>query len=212
MDQLYWNNYYSKDLVTQKPSNFAKFCLEEYKDQLLNVFDLGCGNGRDSLFFSKNSLNTIGIDQSEKAISENIIKSRELNLPCKFLNDDFSSFDYDAFYNLELYSLYSRFTLHSINYKDEEKLFNKIFNLSNLNIIFIEARTINDKLYGQGKSLGLHEFFTDHYRRFIDPNILKSKLEKKFDLLYFEERTGFSSTESEDPCLVRVVAKLKRSF
>jgi tellurite methyltransferase len=210
MDQSYWNDYYSKDLVPQQPSNFALFCFDEFRDHLLNIFDLGCGNGRDSFFFSKNSLNAIGIDQSEKAIKENIIKSQQSSLPCKFINDDFSVFDYDAFCTSSLYSLYSRFTLHSINYKDEEILFNKIYNLRNLDVVFIEARTINDNLYGQGSKLGLHEFFTDHYRRFIDPEILRSKLEKKFDILYFEERTGFSKNDYEDPCLVRVVAKLKR--
>ena len=34
------------------------------------LIELGCGNGRDSLFFAKNGINVTGIDASETAIDE----------------------------------------------------------------------------------------------------------------------------------------------
>ncbi len=33
------------------------------------IMDIGCGNGRDSIYFSQNGLEVTGVDASEEAIS-----------------------------------------------------------------------------------------------------------------------------------------------
>ena len=119
---------------------------------------------------------------------------------------DFSSCDYASLAN-GAYSIYSRFTLHAINYEEEERLLSHLDNGGMLKYVFIEARSINDGLYGMGRKVGLHEFVTSHYRRFIDPAVLKSKLERTFHIEYFEEAQGFAKIATEDPCLIRVIAK-----
>ena len=35
-----------------------------------SLIDIGCGNGRDSIFFSKNNFHVTGIDISQKAIKK----------------------------------------------------------------------------------------------------------------------------------------------
>lgn len=70
---------------------------------------------------------------------------------------------------------------------------------------------MNDNLYGKGIRVNKNAFiYDDHYRRFIDANEFRLKLERmKFEILLFEEKTGFSKTESSDPVLLRCIARLK---
>ena len=73
-DTEYWNEYYKqKPSILNDCSSFAKEALNvintsgviSENDYLL---DLGCGNGRDSLFFAKNGIHVVGIDASDVAI------------------------------------------------------------------------------------------------------------------------------------------------
>ena len=67
MDKSYWESYYTK---IQKPfdsSTFAKFVLNKMTPNQ-TIIDLGCGNGRDSIYFSENKIRTLGVDQSSVAI------------------------------------------------------------------------------------------------------------------------------------------------
>ena len=52
MDKSYWESYYTK---IQKPfdsSTFAKFVLNKMTPNQ-TIIDLGCGNGRDSIYLQK---------------------------------------------------------------------------------------------------------------------------------------------------------------
>jgi len=206
VDKEYWENYYTVQGPSERPSDFARLCSEKYNENCGRIFDIGCGNGRDTLYFSSQSIPSTGIDQCEVAIAKNLTKCNDLGLDALFQAHDFSECDYDLMSD-GAYSIYSRFTLHAINYKEEEKLFLHLNSGTNLKYIFIEVRSINDDLYGQGEKVGEHEFVTSHYRRFIDPKKLVARLENNFDIQYFEEGQGFAKTDTEDPCLIRVIAK-----
>lgn len=206
MDKEYWEQYYAEQSPGEQPSDFARLCAQKYKKEFGQIFDIGCGNGRDTLYFASQAINCIGIDQCKVAIAKNVTKKTQLKLVASFIQADFSSCNYSSVAN-GAYSIYSRFTLHAISYEEEEKLFLHLNNGPDLKYLFIEARSIRDGLYGKGEQVGLHEFVTSHYRRFIDPIVLKSKLESGFEIQYFEEAQGFSVTDKEDPCLIRVIAK-----
>ena len=206
MEKKYWNKFYNDDTVAEKSSDFAQYCFNYYKKDCGCIIDLGCGNGRDTFFFLKHSIQSIGIDQSEIVIEGNKAKSAKLGFDGSFFIGDFSNFDFNAICDGP-YSIYSRFTLHAINYKEEDKLFKHIISNINLKYLFIEVRSIRDSKYGQGEKVGLHEFVTSHYRRFIDPKVLKSKIIKSFNIKYFEESQNFAKTKTEDPWLIRIIAK-----
>lgn len=206
MDKEYWENYYAVQEPSEQPSDFARFCAKKHNNEYGNIFDIGCGNGRDTLFFSSRSIPCTGIDQCRVAIAKNETRKATLGLNASFYQKDFSTCDYDSL-AVGGYSIYSRFTLHAISYEEENKLFLHLNNGHNLRYLFIEARSIRDSLYGEGKEVGLHEFVTSHYRRFIDPLILRHKLGNNFEIEYFEEAQGFAKTPTEDPCLIRVVAR-----
>jgi tellurite methyltransferase len=208
MEKEYWEKYYAEVGPTEQPSNFAHFCASKYKESMGRMFDIGCGNGRDSLYFSTQAIPCTGIEQCHVATEKNKHRNITLNLNAIFAQNDFSTYDYDL-HSSGPYSIYSRFTLHAINYAEEEALLSHLNNGVHLKYIFIEARSLRDGLYGQGSNVGPHEFVTSHYRRFIDPVSLRSKLESNFDIEFFEEAQGFARTETEDPCLIRVIARKK---
>jgi ubiquinone/menaquinone biosynthesis C-methylase UbiE len=47
-------------------------------DNCSNVIDVGCGNGRNLVYFLKNNFEVFGIDQNEEAIKETILLSAKL--------------------------------------------------------------------------------------------------------------------------------------
>ena len=76
-------------------------------------------------------------------------------------------------YQIKNFSIYSRFSLHSLTLKEENNLIKNLSQSEKLEYIFIETRTIYDELYGVGRKMKKNEFFSDHYRRFIDPVEIK---------------------------------------
>ena len=113
MDKNYWNNFYKKTKnAPKRPSNFALNILT-FLEPNKKILELGCGNGRDSIFFYKKRLHVTAIDQAEKSI--NILKGKYPNI--NFIIDDFVNSKYLK--ENEYDYIYSRFSLHAIN-KDEE--------------------------------------------------------------------------------------------
>ena len=209
-DRIYWNKFYDKTHTNlQEPSLFARFVYENYlKDKKgAKLVEFGCGNGRDSLYFIKNGINVVGIDGSNVTI-ENLSKIAMGGGTSKFICADFTK-------NLDLEDFdfcYSRFTLHAINDCGEEALFkNAAKILKNDGLFFIEARSINDGKFGFGKALGEREFILDdHYRRFIDKDILKNNLQKyNFNILKLEESSEFAPIKGENCVCLRAIVKLK---
>lgn len=201
----FWNVFYKKKMALSKPSNFAIFVKKFLKNYTSTIIDVGCGNGRDLFYFKKNKYDTIGIDLSKNAVS--LIKKRLKNTKDKkkIIHSDFSLFDYKKKIKTK-FSIYSRFTWHTINEKSEGLLIKKISKIKNLEYIFIETRSDKDELCGVGKKISKNEFVTDHYRRFINKNNLVKKIKKNFKIIYLKEAKGFSKYKKEDPCLIRLIA------
>ena len=207
-NRKFWNLFYKNNLAVSRPSNFAIFILKFLKKNKSKVVDIGCGNGRDLIFFKKNKIDFIGIDLSKNAtqlIKKKLKNAKDKN---KIFNSDFVKFDYKKNVKTK-FSIYSRFTWHTINKKNESIFLKKISNLSHLTYLFIETRSIKDDLCGVGKKISNNEFITDHYRRFINKTDLVKKLKKNFKILYLKESKGFSKFKKEDPCLIRLIAVKK---
>ncbi len=199
----YWDNYYNDFKGVLKPSSFSKHCKKFLKNYKGNIYDIGCGNGRDTIFFNKNKLKCIGLDQSSAVIKLN--KKKFKKIKNNFIKKNFVSFPYK---NIKKnFSIYSRFTIHTINKKQEKILINKIKKLKKLDYLFIEARTIYDELFGIGKKIGKNEFLTSHYRRFINPQELKKEIKKHFKIIEFKVSKGFAIFKKENPKVLRIIAK-----
>lgn len=180
IEKKYWNTFYKNNSVPLEPSSFALFVHDYFKDTQMNILDCGCGNGRDTYFFSKYH-NVLGIDNSNKP--------KETN--CKFIVDDFCIFD-----KSEYDMIYSRFTFHSIT-NEQQELFLK--SIKPNSYLCIETRS--DKSYNIEKEYG-----DNHYRNYTNIDYLKNLLNKyNFEIQFIDENKGFSKYKNEDPICIRVI-------
>lgn len=209
-DEEYWNRFYasavSKDESLSSPSLFARTMFQEYMEKDKAVIELGCGNGRDSLWFAKKGLRVTGIDASAVAIKE--LQSKHLLNNCVFICDDFVTVD--SIYQIQYDYCYSRFTLHAINEQQETQILLKAYNmLKKKGYLFIEARSIHDTKFGLGKLVEKNAYICDgHYRRFIDLSELIAKLENiGFYIVEQKESNQFAPQGGEDTVCIRVVAQ-----
>ncbi len=207
MDNNYWENFYSKQNAELKPSLFAVYVNGLMNDNRKNIIELGCGNGRDSIFFANNNHNVLAIDQckTEIAFLQNHYKQVE-NLI--FRCDDFTSLKTDNSYDI----VYSRFTLHSINKVEEQRVLKWAYNCLNTNGLFcIEVRGQRNEIYKLGKAVENEQdafVYNDHYRRFLNFDILCSDLRNLgFDLIFAAEDKDFAPFNGENETYIRVIAK-----
>lgn len=204
-DVEYWNQFYNGNPDIEHPSLFAKSIIPMVEKNK-NLLELGCGNGRDSLYFAQNGLNVTAIDASDTAI-ENLQKKNVYGNAC-FICDDFvcsptifaGQFDY----------CYSRFSLHAINAEQENELVRNVYGaLKKYGKFFIEVRSINDDIYGLGEKIAENTYiYEGHFRRFVVKRDLENKLEQTgFHITYSEEKRGFSPYGESDPPIIRIVAE-----
>ena len=205
----FWDDYYGHTHEVTPPSLFAVSTLESLIGmENLRLLDYGCGNGRDSLFFSK-FFEVLGTDLSEVIIEQNVISGHLLGSSAKFtvheketnLRALLKSFDPDVFY--------ARFLLHAITLEQENQLLSTLDDgLKKGAFIFFECRTTKDPLMQEGTKISEFERIYGHYRRFIVPDELRFKLERlNFQIISFEESDEFSPTSGDKPYLLRVRAQ-----
>ena len=116
MNKEYWEIYYSKHREPNKPSSFALFCVN-YVKAGCTLIELGCGNGRDSIFFSREvDLSVIAVDQCQEELSFLEKNYKMENLTFRF--DDFTRLKKETY---KLDYVYSRFTLHAIEEVEEDR-------------------------------------------------------------------------------------------
>jgi len=191
MDKNYWESYYKTRRNPRRVcSLFTEFVLEKYlKVSSANLLELGCGNGRDSLYFAKHGIKVTAIDQAQDEIIylQNLLKTNAHNADIndtnptsditptdenpRFIYGDFTKLDSFGF-NGEFDCIYSRFTLHSIDKTSQDKtLSSALALLKEGGILAIEARGFKNSLYGKGKAVSGEKdafFYDNHYRRFLD--------------------------------------------
>ncbi len=204
-DKEYWNHIYENGSITEEPSPFAKAVISDMKTRGKDVLELGCGNGRDSMFFAREGFRVTGIDASNNAIG--MLKERSLKMAARFICDDFVKCK--TIYSVLYDSIYSRFTLHAISENQEtELLINCIKALKSNGRLYIEARSVKDELYGLGTRVDNNAFvYNGHYRRFIEINTLTKKMETMgYRIISAEESKGLSRTKNQDPVLIRIVS------
>ena len=201
-ENQYWLSYYRHNSIPFSPSLFAHTVFP-YLSENQSLCELGCGNGRDSVFFAKHKIRVDAFD----LVKDEILFLQE-NYSNEYLNfywGDFSKLPA----NLSNYNaIYSRFTMHSISETMENSVLEWSYHaLKESGYLFVESRSIKDPLLKQGKRLGSNENFTDHYRRYMDIDIFCKKLTKiGFKIILAEESDTFAITADESPVINRVIA------
>ncbi|GAB5552439.1 MAG: hypothetical protein Sapg2KO_20300 [Saprospiraceae bacterium] len=208
MDKEYWSNYYLNQRQDRQPTLFAKHIIENYiKDEHSKLIELGCGNGRDSIYFSKRALNVVAVDQVKEEI-DFLQNQFNKNKNIKFISSDFCELGKEEIYDI----VYSRFTLHSITSAQQSRVLNWAFNQLNEGGLFcIEVRGKKNELYKKGEAVVNEKdayIYNDHYRRFLDYDDFCDDLKKiGFTLEYSKEAKGFAPYKNTNETFIRVIAK-----
>jgi SAM-dependent methyltransferase len=141
MSKTYWNKFYKDNFnFNDKPSSFCQFVAQYLKSypKHITLIDLGCGNGRDLLYFVNIGYKSTGIDKSD-AVYYALSRHNNINMIC----DSFVSYDYSDY---DIY--YSRFTIHAISYDEVlEFIKNLSIKMKIGSILFIETRSIKGTGY-----------------------------------------------------------------
>jgi len=153
---MFWNNEYKNNerIWGERPSELAIVAvryLQECKpnNEILSILEIGCGYGRDVLYFSKHLRCTaLGIDNSEKAIDMARNTCHEIsNENMKFGCCDFAELGEDRYDVIFIANLY-----HLLRPAERDRLINKIKKaLRPGGLLFLNALSTNDaEEYGKG--------------------------------------------------------------
>jgi SAM-dependent methyltransferase len=202
----YWNGFYAQRSSPQHPSQFCLFALGELQPDDL-VVDLGCGRGRDSLFFAQQGWRVLGVDASDTAVDSCREQARERGLGhAEFLCSTIESESLLAQLQAvrDRHSgrvfLYSRFFLHAIDAASEERMLQLVKRLTLPGeMLALEFRTWRDEM--------LRKSTPDHFRRFVDPTTTIGALtHAEFEIRYFVEGFGFAKYKDDDAHVCRILA------
>lgn len=203
----YWNHFYaSRDaLKLSAPSQFAAFVAQEAGDAHL-IIEVGCGTGRDSLFFARHGFDVVAIDGSEAAI-EGCEKSRQaqglerIGFTCCSVGS--TAFGAALVKAREVSSgpamAYARFFLHAITDEDELCFFRDMAAaLRTGDRLAVEYRTTRDEV---GKKVT-----QPHFRRYVEPSKVAASAAKfGFTIDYSVEGYGFAKYMNDDAYVARAV-------
>lgn len=182
------------------PTKLAKLAQTQIKEnKIYSILELGCGQGRDSIFFSQFGHNVNAFDISPIAI-EFINKTKDLlgitNLtPSVFDIEKPLEFNEDSF---DL--IYSNLALQFFELEKLNQIFNNVAKVLKKKSPFIfSTKKIGDKYYNFGTKVNENAFeYKGIIRYFYDAEQLKDLLSEKFDILQFDaaEHTNLDSTVS----------------
>lgn len=185
MNKEYWEAYWNftgDGGMSQGRSPFCIWVIEHHSNLIsnINVVDMCCGNGRDSVALERWTDNFTAVD-----ISGNPHLMRKTSVFCKQTIKDFCA------NNKPPDTLYCRFGFHSIEEEDE-----------NILLDWCEGC-----LVAEMRSSGGRRPDHTHERRLIDPVDFFIKLYSKgFQVTYFSESYGYATTDTEDPKIIRLIA------
>ncbi|HEU5007443.1 MAG TPA: class I SAM-dependent methyltransferase [Jatrophihabitantaceae bacterium] len=203
-DEVYWADYYRRS-ETLEPSPFCRELIVRPDCPEL-VFDLGCGDGRDSLGFAEAGRRVIGVDRSAAALhrARELAGGRSVSfVQCDLLDTAALSAALDRVDGKPALS-YLRFVLHGYLGTRLEELFGSVGAIARTgDLLALEFRDVSDS--------ELPKVHASAHREFVDGAALANRLaEWGWTVLEHDCKTGRSPYRSEDPALYRIVARRVR--
>ncbi len=198
----YWDDYYASraTLTRRLPSQFATFVAGEL-DRPHRVVELGCGDGRDSMFFASYGHDVVGVDASHAAVDACRSLAEALGETASFVVARIDQADLAARVKGEgtPRAVYARFFVHAITDDEEQSLLDLAASITEPgDLLAVEYRTIRD-------SSGV-KVTKKHYRRFVLPATFEARaLARGFDVTYSVEGFGFAKYRQDDAYVARTL-------
>lgn len=181
-----WDKKWSKVTKLLAESEYAKEVLQYIKDKKCRTFlDLGCGDGKDSVFFAQNGYDVTAIDFSSASL--NLLKERLKDLSVdnmKYVKQDIANLDLGS----ESFDvIYANLSLHYFDDKTTSEIFDNLYDiLKNDGYLFVRCKSTDDFLCGKGEELEKDVYVKGgKVQHFFSAKYLEEKL-SKFVLLDFK--------------------------
>ena len=171
-EKKYWKDHWVSG-KKNPPNDFARKAYAVVrKGNSKTLLDLGCGDGRDSVYFAERGLHVHALDFSKNGIEN--IKSLNPNIKT-FLGDiknmKFKKGSFDI--------IYAHLSLHYFNDQETTKIFKALYRiLKKGGLIFVKCKSTDDALYGKGKRIGPDMYQKGHIRHFFSREYMASKLQR----------------------------------
>ncbi|GIW63517.1 MAG: hypothetical protein KatS3mg091_319 [Patescibacteria group bacterium] len=139
-----------------------------------SLLDLGCGDGRDSIYFANKGLKVTAVDFSKSGIEklktrQNRIKNR-INCILKDIRN--INFPENSFV-----VIYAHLSLHYFDDKTTSKIFDNLYKvLKKGGLIFVKCKSTDDALFGKGKKVGENMYKKGHVQHFFTKEYMTEKL------------------------------------
>jgi cyclopropane fatty-acyl-phospholipid synthase-like methyltransferase len=179
-----WDKVYSDDssFFGNQPSKFALMCYEDFVlHKVQKVLELGCGQGRDSLFFASKGLDVYAIDSSKVGIKN--LKTKEMNFGINLKNINvleglpYFNNNFDAVYSHMFYNMgFSDSELKSL-FSESKRV------LQNNGLLSFSVRNDKDIMYKKGTKIGENIYHIDGFGiRFFTKEDIKFFINDDFQI------------------------------
>ena len=184
-----WNSAYNNNssFFGETPSQFALSCYDKIKN-VKKMLELGCGQGRDTLFFASKGIeiealdySPFGIDQLQKLALEKNLSNLHASVFDARNSLPFKDNEFDAVYSHMFFTM--RFTWDELR-----AIVNEVKRvLKNNGFHFFSVRNRNDGVYGKGIKIdeNIYEYKTFQVRFFSKEDV--EKLAEGFRILEVRE-------------------------
>ena len=176
-DTNYWRNKWVGKRISP-PNTFARRAFELIKKAKgpRTLVDVGCGDGRDSIFFSERGLKVTALDLSESGIEK--LKGRDKRIKCVLGDIRKHVFPPDSFD-----VVYAHLSLHYFDDHATRRIFKKLFRvLRRGGLIFVKCKATDDPLFGKGEKVGENMYRSGHTRHFFTTEYMRENL-KDFEII-----------------------------
>jgi SAM-dependent methyltransferase len=200
----HWAKFYSAGKVAAEPSPFARAVAGQLEAPA-TLLEIGCGNGRDAAYFAALGHGVTAIDAAPEAIA--LCRERHAGSGIRFLAGALPDVEPEIGPGVD--AAYSRFVLHAMPENEERAALASVAAcLRRQGRLFVECRSINDPMAGQGEVISRTERIHGHYRRFIILDELVAHVEEAgLRVLSAIESRGLAVFGDEDPMVIRLVAE-----
>lgn len=215
-NKKFWDEYYKngagQNVFLEEPSYFARDVSAKLKPAM-HILDIGCGNGRDGLYFAELGCDVTLCDYSQNAIAhcDSVANEKLLNVTTQVLNiTDGADTVAFAKSHAQLYDVvYARFFLHAISDLGRKNLFFLSKNvLKQGGVLLVEYRALPEGVRQQDYETKIRYENGKHFRRLlsrveVDAEANQAGLVIESSFVSY----GLAKFRNEDPLIGRLEAK-----
>lgn len=182
-NKAWQNRWVNKD--TWPASRFAGRVFLFLKNKKVSMFlDLGCGGGRDAVYFAKKGMQVMALDNFKSEKQQAKLKKvgiEFINSNIEDINLKANSFDV----------IYAHLSLHYFDGKTTTNIFKNLHKLlKSGGYLFVKCKSTGDPLFGKGKRIEENFYEFGHQRHFFTKEYINNKLQD-FEIIKIQKTNSF---------------------